>query len=141
VKHCLPGSQQASSASARSAGARSAGAGTSVGVELREYCYRLDSSGRQHFNFRQCIWLQPQVAMAMTPVVTIALRTLAANLLSLALRDHEHAVAGSDNPLIATLARRFCEQCLLTAGAGGWVIPRASIRAWVAAQRRRGPPV
>ncbi len=103
--------------------------------ESCEYGYRLDGTGRQHFNFRQRLWLQPRVAMAVTPVITIALETLAANLLSLALNGTGD---GSCDRLALKLARRFCEQCLLTADPDGWLIPCASIRAWVAAQRRRG---
>ena len=109
-------------------------------VFLNEYCYRLDADGRQHFNFSQRIWLRPRLAMAMTPVFTLALETLAVNLLALATRERDSRApldVASSNGL--RLARMFCEQCLLTADAEGWVMPRTTVRSWVGAHSRRGP--
>jgi hypothetical protein len=115
---------------------------TAAGYGLVEYCYRLDGDGRQHFNFEQRVWLRRQVPMAVTPVLTVALETLAVNLLSLAVLGREgHASIDVTSTQGLRLARLFCEQCLLTANADGWVMPRASVRAWIAAQRRRGRPL
>jgi hypothetical protein len=39
---------------------------------------------------------------------------------------------------VMRLAQRFCGECLLTAHRDGWVIPRATARAWLAAHVRTG---
>jgi hypothetical protein len=101
------------------------------------FCYYVDARGRQHFNFIQRIWLQPQVEMAMTAVVTLALETLAVNLMTEVTRERNYSVAvGVTSAGVMQLARRFCEECLLTARRDGWKIPRATIRSWVAARQR-----
>ena len=46
----------------------------------QKFRYFVDSNGRQHFNFVQRVWLQPQVEMAVTPVPTVALTSNAVNL-------------------------------------------------------------
>lgn len=103
-----------------------------------EFRYRLDRSGRQRFNFAQRVWLQPSVSMAFTSAYSPALATLAVNLLSQVLRGGERQVAiGSPHRLALALARAFAEDCLLTAPYEGWVIPRATIRAWVQSRSRR----
>lgn len=110
-----------------------------------QLCCRVDSAGRQHFNFRQQVWLHPAVPMAYTKVPGTALTTLAANLLALALqrpsgRESRLAIAIAAR-CARGLARQFCEECLLAAPEGGWVMPRATIRAWLARrlQARREP--
>jgi len=52
--------------------------------------YFVDRSGCQHFNFPQRIWLDPTIAMAVTPVQTIALETLAINLLTFLTRERDY---------------------------------------------------
>lgn len=103
------------------------------------FCYYVDRQGVQHFNFIQQIWLQPQVEMAVTAVVTVALETLAVNLLTQVTRERDFAApVGITSRRVMQLARRFCEQCLLTAQQGGWRIPRATIKSWLATQQRAG---
>lgn len=114
----------------------------------RSFRYFVDSTGRQHFNFVQQIWLLPQVEMAVTPVLTIALETLAVNLLTLVSRRRDApAAVGITSRRVLRLAPRFCRECLLTAHPDGWVIPRAIVQAWIAShgdgadaavRRRRG---
>jgi hypothetical protein len=106
-----------------------------------DFRYYVDSRGCQHFNFEQKIWRNPAVRMAVTPVMTIALEALAVNLLAHVTGergDRPHVGATSRGSV--RLARRFCVQCLLTASPAGWVIPRGTIAAWLASQRRpQGP--
>lgn len=102
----------------------------------------VDSRGRQHFNFQQRIWLHPGIPMAYTKVPSTAMTTLAANLLALALRERgERSEARLEAALAArsalALARQFSTECLLQAPDAGWVIPRAAIRAWLAARLLR----
>jgi hypothetical protein len=102
-----------------------------------DFRYYVDSRGCQHFNFEQKLWRYPSVQMAVTPVMTVALETLALNLLA-----HITGTCGDGARLGVTskgligLARRFCEQCLLTACPAGWVIPRSTIEAWLTSQQR-----
>src|ERR1700684_1327009 len=42
----------------------------------------MDSQGRQHFNFPQRVWLSPSAPIVVTPGKSIALETLAINLLT-----------------------------------------------------------
>lgn len=93
-----------------------------------EYRYWVDVRGRQHFNFRQRIWLDRSVRMAVTPNLSIALETLALNLITTAVME---AGTGMNIEVVNGLTRPFCVECLLTAPSIGWVIPRASIRAWI----------
>jgi len=103
-----------------------------------KFRYFVDSSGRQHFNFVQRIWLQPQVEMAVTPVPTVALETLAVNLLTEVTRERDYvALVGVTSRRVMQLASTFCEECLLTAHGNGWVIPRASVKSWMAAHLRK----
>jgi hypothetical protein len=105
-----------------------------------KFRYFVDSSGRQHFNFVQRVWLQPQVEMAVTPVPTFALETLAVNLLTEVMRERDYvAVVGVTSRRAMQLASMFCEECLLTAHGNGWVIPRASVKSWIAAHSRKRP--
>lgn len=100
-----------------------------------DFCYYVDTQGRQHFNFVQRIWLRASVGMAVTPVMTIALETLAINLLTHLIRERDYPVAvGVTSRRVLKLARRFCTECLLTAQADGWVMPRSTLRAWLASR-------
>lgn len=97
----------------------------------------VDRRGRQHFNFQQRVWLHPAIAMAYTKVPSAAMTTLAANLLTLALRTPGERALGRLEWALASryaraLARRFSAECLLHAPDEGWVIPCAAIRAWLA---------
>ena len=105
-----------------------------------KFRYFVDSNGRQHFNFVQHVWLQPQVEMAVTPVLTLALETLAVNLLTEVTRERDYvAVVGITSRRVLQLAVTFCNECLLTAHGSGWVIPRASVKSWMTAHLRKRP--
>jgi hypothetical protein len=94
-----------------------------------EYRFFIDQRGRQHFNFRQTIWLDASVDMAFTRVYSVALKTLAANLLALALeKPGRRAVL---------LAPAFSRECLMGAPDKAWALPKSTIEAWLASQRRR----
>ena len=102
-----------------------------------DFWYYVDHEGRQRFNFRQRIWLSPSVKMGVTPVMTLALETLAINLLTRMTRQRDYPAAiGVTSRSMARLARQFCAECLLTAGAAGWVMPRSAIKAWLTSHRR-----
>jgi hypothetical protein len=106
-----------------------------------KFRYFVDSSGRQHFNFVQRVWLQPQLEMAVTPVPTVALETLAVNLLTEVTRERDYvAVVGVTSKRVMQLASKFCDECLLSAHGNGWVIPRASVKSWVASHLRKRSP-
>jgi hypothetical protein len=94
-----------------------------------EFRFFVDQRGRQHFNFRQKIWLDASVQMAFTSVYSIALKTLAANLLTLAIdKPGRNAVL---------LAPAFSRECLMGAPDKAWALPKASIEAWLESKRRR----
>ena len=105
-----------------------------------DFRYYVDFRGRQHFNFEQKIWLKPSVQMAVTPVVTLALQTLAINLLARTVRECDDKTIVITFKRLLRLAKRFCAECLLTASPAGWVIPRSSIEGWLASQRRLQAP-
>jgi hypothetical protein len=107
-----------------------------------EFRYFIDRQGRQHFNFRQCVWLDASVQMAYTRANSIALKTLAVNLLTLVTRKRDyHAAVGLTSRRVVMLARSFSRECLLGAPDAGWALPRASIRAWLQSRLRvRTPP-
>jgi hypothetical protein len=99
----------------------------------------VDGSGRQYFNFPQQVWVYPAIPMAYTKVPSTAMTNLAANLLALALNERgERSEARLETALasryVLALARQFSTECLLQAPDEGWVIPRAAIRAWLAAR-------
>jgi len=77
-------------------------------------------------------------------VQTIALETLAINLLTFMTRERDHrAAVGVTSQRAVVLSRAFCADCLLGAPAEAWELPRTSIRAWLngknrCARRRRG---
>jgi len=80
--------------------------------------------------------------MAYTKVPSTAMTNLAANLLTLALRERgQRSERRLESALAAryalALARQFSSECLLRAPDEGWVIPRATIRAWLAARLLR----
>jgi hypothetical protein len=94
-----------------------------------EFRFFVDQRGRQHFNFRQKIWLDASVQMAFTRVYSIALKTLAANLLALAIdKPGRNAVL---------LAPAFSRECLMGAPDKAWALPKATIEAWLESKRRR----
>jgi hypothetical protein len=93
--------------------------------------YFLDRYGRQHFNFRQHIWLDPGIQMAYTPIRTIALDTLAINLLTFEVHDR----AGFTSQRAIELIAPFCTECLLTSPRNAWLLPRATIKAWADSHR------
>ena len=112
---------------------RAARAGSASG----DFFFYEDSQGRQHFNFAQRIWLCPSVPMAVTPVMTLELETLAINLLTPLTRERDYrAAVGVTSKRVMKLANRFCVECLLTADAAAMLMPRAAIRAWLASRAR-----
>jgi hypothetical protein len=97
----------------------------------------VDSQGRQHFNFPQRVWLYPSVPMAVTPMMSIELETLALNLLTPLTRERDYrAAVGVTSKRVRRLASRFCAECLLTAQSQAWVMQRSTIRAWLASRTR-----
>jgi len=103
-----------------------------------KFRYFVDSNGRQHFNFPQRVWLEARVEMAVTPVPTVALETLAVNLLTEVTRERDYVAAvGVTSRRVMQMASTFCDECLLTARGNGWVIPRASVKSWIAAHLRQ----
>jgi hypothetical protein len=101
-----------------------------------DFRYFVDNLGFQHFNFRQRIWQKPLVQMAVTPVMTTALETLALNLLAYTTCEGGNSLVGVTSRRLLRLARRFCAECLLTASPEGWVIPRSTIEAWLISQQQ-----
>jgi len=99
--------------------------------------FRLDCDGQQHFNFSQCVWISASVPMAFTQVPSRALTTLALNMIFLAsdrCMDRRGRVQ-SQRREARRLAPQFAVSCLLSAPAGGWVIPREVVADWVATHR------
>jgi hypothetical protein len=108
------------------------------GSRQSEFRFFLDHRGRQHFNFRQCVWLDCSVPMAFSRVYTTALKTLAVNLLTFATdrRDYS-AAAGVTSRLALSLASAFSRECLMSAPDGAWALPKATIKAWLESRIRR----
>jgi len=101
-----------------------------------DFRYFVDRCGCQHFNFPQRVWLDPTIAMAVTPVQTLALETLAINLLHFMTRERDYrAAVGVTSQRAFALAGEFCADCLLGAPAEAWELPRASIKAWLESHR------
>jgi hypothetical protein len=98
-----------------------------------EFRFFVDRRGRQHFNFRQTLWLDAAVEMAFTRVYSTALKTLAANILAQAL----------DKPArrAVQLAPTFTRECLMGAPDKAWALPRSTIEAWFASKQRRAQHV
>jgi hypothetical protein len=93
-----------------------------------EFRYFMDQRGRQHFNFRQTIWLDRAVDMAFTRAYSTALKTLAANMLALALDEPARTAF--------RLAPAFSRECLMGAPDKAWALPRSTIESWLESKRR-----
>jgi hypothetical protein len=106
---------------------------------LRDHEFRffVDRQGRQHFNFRQRVWLDASVQMAYTRVYSVALKTLAVNLLTLVTpkRDYQAAVRLTSRQAVL-LAPSFIRDCLSDAPDEAWALPRTAIEAWVESRLR-----
>jgi hypothetical protein len=110
----------------------------SISSRRRDFRYFVDNRGRQHFNFKQEIWLDSSVQMAFTRVYSVALKTLAVNLLTLATEGRDIPVAiGNTSRSALVLAASFSRQCLMGAPDKAWALPRATIEEWIASRRRR----
>jgi hypothetical protein len=79
--------------------------------------------------------------MAFTRVYSVALKTLAVNLLTLATDGRDLPVAiGNTSRSALLLAPSFSRQCLMEAPDKAWALPHATIEAWIASRRRKGRP-
>ena len=104
-----------------------------------DFRYFIDRQGRQHFNFRQQVWLEASVQMACTRGYSLALETLALNLLTMVTRTRDYrAAVGLTSRRAVLLAPSFSRECLLAAPDEAWALPRATIRSWVQSQLRIG---
>jgi hypothetical protein len=102
-----------------------------------EFRYFIDRQGRQHFNFRQRVWLDASVQMAYTRVYSVALKTLAVNVLTMTTRKRDYQVAvGFTSRRVVLLAPSFIRECLLDAPDGAWALPKSSIKAWLESRLR-----
>lgn len=102
-----------------------------------EFRYFIDRQGRQHFNFRQRVWLDASVQMAYTPIYSIALKTLAVNLLTLVTRKRDYqAAVGHTSRRVVLLAPSFSRECLLGAPDEAWALPKTTIKAWLESRLR-----
>jgi hypothetical protein len=105
-------------------------------TDKSDFRYFVDRAGRQHFNFAQRIWLDPAIEMAFTRVQTLALETLALNLLTFMTRERDHrAAVGITSHRAVVLAPEFCADCLRSAPPEAWELPRAAIKAWLDSHR------
>src|ERR1700722_1450885 len=104
-----------------------------------DFRYFIDRQGRQHFNFKQRVWLDASVQMACTRGYSLALETLALNLLTMVTRTRDYrAAVGVTSRRAMLLAPSFSRECLLEAPDEAWALPKASIKAWVKSQLRVG---
>jgi hypothetical protein len=104
-----------------------------------EFRYYLERSGRQYFNFSQCVWLDSSIRMEFTPARTTALETLAVNILTLVIRERDcRAAIGTTSRRALFLMDEFCADCLLGAPVDAWELPRTSIKAWLGSHRGIG---
>ena len=96
LDEAAPRSRKSAQRSFAGAPRRSGGARSVRG----DVCFYVGSQGRQHFNFPQRIWPYPSVPMAVTPVMSIKLETLAINLLTPLTRqcDCRAAVGVTEKP-------------------------------------------
>jgi hypothetical protein len=102
-----------------------------------DFRYFIDRQGRQHFNFRQRVWLDASVQMAYTRVYSVALKTLAVNLLMMVMAKRDHHAAARLTPRQAgLLAPAFVRECLSGAPDEAWALPRATIEAWLESRLR-----
>jgi hypothetical protein len=110
-----------------------------VSTARTEFRYYVDRSGRQHFNFAQRVWLRRSIPMACTRMHSLALATLAVNLLTMVLEERDQpAAAAITRRRAMRLARKFAAECLLTAPEDRWAIPRDAIAAWIRSRRAAG---
>jgi hypothetical protein len=106
--------------------------------ESEEFRFFVDRLGNQHFNFAQEVWLNTSVSMAQTPTYSVALKTLALNLLTLTLGDRNVSAArGATNSTALTFAAAFSKECLLCAPHKAWILPKSTIQSWLASKKRR----
>ena len=102
-----------------------------------EFRYFVDRQGRQHFNFRQRVWLDVSVQMAYTRVYSVALKTLAVNLLMLVTPKRNYqAAARLTSRQAMLLAPSFIRDCLSGAPDEAWALPRTTIEAWLESRLR-----
>jgi hypothetical protein len=101
-----------------------------------EFRYFLDRQGRQHFNFRQRIWLDASVQMAYTRVYSVALKTLAVNLLMRVTPKRDCHAARLTSRQAVLMAPSFIRECLLGAPDEAWALPRTTIEAWLQSRLR-----
>jgi hypothetical protein len=102
-----------------------------------EFRYFVDRQGRQHFNFRQQIWLDVSVQMAYTRVYSVALKTLAVNLLMLVTpKGHYKGATRLSSRQAVLLAPSFIRECLVGAPDEAWALPRTTIEAWLKSRLR-----
>jgi hypothetical protein len=98
----------------------------------------MDRRGKQHFNFKQEIWIEATVQMAHANVYSTALKTLAVNLLTLTINKRDYrVVVGITSRTAISLAPSFCRQCLMGAPGKAWALPKATIEDWLESKRRR----
>lgn len=91
---------------------------------------RLDPEGREHFNFPQTYTLKRGVRMGTTPTLTLAVETLAMNVLAPFVSD---AASASARHRLRHLSRLFAEDVLLLVAGSDWRISREAVRSWIAA--------
>ena len=96
---------------------------------------RLDPDGGEHFNFPQTYTLKRGVRMGTTPTPTLAVETLAMNVLAPFMSDAQSASARNR---LRHLARLFAEEVLAHAAGSDWRISREAVRSWLAANAGGG---
>ncbi|MDX2086327.1 MAG: hypothetical protein SFX73_00700 [Kofleriaceae bacterium] len=92
---------------------------------------RLDPEGREHFNFPQTHTLKRGVRMGTTPTMTLALETLAVNVLAPFV---DEASRDARRGRLRALARVFAGEVLTGAAGSEWRISRDAVCAWLASQ-------
>jgi hypothetical protein len=109
------------------------------GKPQKEFRFHVDRKGRQHFNFEQVVWLDASVDMAHTATSSLALKTLALNLLTLSTTETDVPLAvGYSGRLAIAFAGAFSKQCLLSAPANAWILPRSTVESWLDSRTRDG---
>ena len=93
---------------------------------------RRTPDGAPRFNFPQIVWLCPEVSMDWSARLTPAVRTLAVNVLTLWIPEHDLIVGfGSTSRRAVAAAAQFAETFLLTMPVNGGCLPRELIRGWI----------
>jgi hypothetical protein len=88
--------------------------------------------GTPRFNFPQTVWLGPEISMDWSARLTPAVRTLAVNVLTLWIPEHDLVVGfGSTSRRAIAAAKQFAEAFLLTMPVNGGCLPRELIRGWI----------